>query len=193
MPDKKKLRIGVTVNLENYENLRIEVEGDISGDESPDELINYLDMVLGKFGSNDPDTKKRVDSYRRRVTGQRGEECRKSEQTKKREEESLKAFSPGETEIKGKKRKKYWSKGTTPGSDLKSTDISGEKENYPERVSESPEGIIRYKENNKIINKTTICEICGSAVTPQTEHASKVIAGRVLCRRCLEGMKRDEQ
>jgi hypothetical protein len=162
----------------------------ISGDESPDELINYLDMVLGKFGSNDPDTKKRVDSYRRRVIEQRREECRESEQTKKREEERLKAFTPEEKEIKCKRRKKYWSKSTAPGSELKFTDISGEKRNYPERVSESPEGIIRYKENNKIINKTTLCEICGSAVTPQAEHASKVIAGKVLCRRCLDGMKR---
>lgn len=150
MPDKKNLRIGVTINLENYENLRVEVEGDVSGDSSADELINYLDTVLEKFGNSDPDTKNKVDSYRRRVIG---------EEQKK----------PLKTDQSGEK---------------------AEREIYPDKVSESQKGTVHYNEDNKIIKKATLCEICGSAVTPQAEHASRVIAGRVLCRKCLDSIKK---
>ena len=78
------------------------------------------------------------------------------------------------------------------GTDLKEeiTENSKKTENDPDKVSDIQEEILRYKENNKIVIKTTLCEICGSAVTPKAEHASKVIAGRVLCRKCLDRMKR---
>jgi hypothetical protein len=67
MSDKRKLSIGITVNLENYENLKVEVEGEAEGSREAEELIDYLDGVLSNFGRNDPETKKRIDSYRRKV------------------------------------------------------------------------------------------------------------------------------
>lgn len=68
MSEKRKLSIGITVNLENYENLKVEVEGEVAeGGREAEELIEYLDGVLSKFGRNDPETKKKIDSYRKRV------------------------------------------------------------------------------------------------------------------------------
>ncbi|ADN34848.1 conserved hypothetical protein [Methanolacinia petrolearia DSM 11571] len=73
MSEKRKLSIGITVNLENYENLKVEVEGEAKDGCDADELIEYLDSVLSRFGRNDPETKKRIDNYRRRVLENPGE------------------------------------------------------------------------------------------------------------------------
>ncbi|MBN1194669.1 MAG: hypothetical protein JXA08_04895 [Methanomicrobiaceae archaeon] len=70
MSSKKHLTIGITVNLEHYENLRLDVEGEVETQEDADRLVAYLDGVLAGMGRDDPDTMKRVDSYRRRVLGQ---------------------------------------------------------------------------------------------------------------------------
>ncbi|HOC84773.1 MAG TPA: hypothetical protein PKJ67_09190 [Methanoculleus sp.] len=67
MPGKKEVTIGITVNLENYENLRLEVEGDVETHEDVDDLIMFLDGMLARLGRGDPATAERVDAYRRRV------------------------------------------------------------------------------------------------------------------------------
>jgi len=58
-----KIKIGVTVNLANYENIHVEIEGD----EREDDLIMRLDQILAKLGRGNADTAARVDAYRRRV------------------------------------------------------------------------------------------------------------------------------
>jgi formylmethanofuran dehydrogenase subunit E len=73
MSEKRKLSIGITVNLENYENLKVEVEGEAKDGRDAGELIEYLDSVLSRFGRNDPETKKRIDNYRGRVLENPGE------------------------------------------------------------------------------------------------------------------------
>jgi hypothetical protein len=67
MSGQKTLIIGVTVNLEHYENLRLEVRGDVDSPEDAENLSRFLDTILGSFGKNDPATAERVNSYRRRV------------------------------------------------------------------------------------------------------------------------------
>jgi hypothetical protein len=67
MSGQKTLTIGVTVNLEHYENLRLEVSGEVDSPEDAENLSRFLDTILGSFGKNDPATAERVNSYRRRV------------------------------------------------------------------------------------------------------------------------------
>lgn len=67
MSSKKEVTIGITINLENYENLRLEVEGDAETQEDVDDLITFLDGVLARLGRSDQATAERVDAYRRRV------------------------------------------------------------------------------------------------------------------------------
>lgn len=67
MGTRRNLTIGVTVNLEHYENLRIEVSGEVESAADAGELAEFLDEVLGRFGRGDPATAERVDSYRKRV------------------------------------------------------------------------------------------------------------------------------
>lgn len=67
MQSRKTLVIGVTINLEHYENLRLEVSGEVESIRDAVDLAAYLDDILGGLGRQDPATADRIDSYRRRV------------------------------------------------------------------------------------------------------------------------------
>ena len=65
----RKLTIGVTVNLKNYESLRLEVSDEVEGEEGAQELAQFLDHTLALFGRENPETAELVGQYRRRVLG----------------------------------------------------------------------------------------------------------------------------
>ncbi|MCQ8894381.1 MAG: hypothetical protein NQU46_07110 [Methanolinea sp.] len=67
MDRQRTLTIGITVNLENYENLRLEVSGAVESEEDAKELALFLDRVLGMFGRSDPASRERIDGYRKRI------------------------------------------------------------------------------------------------------------------------------
>jgi hypothetical protein len=67
MPSRKNVTIGITINLDNYENLRLEVSGDAEDAGGMEELIAFLDTLLLRLGHGDLPTAERVESYRRRV------------------------------------------------------------------------------------------------------------------------------
>ncbi len=67
MEGQRTLSIGITVNLENYENLRLEVSGPVQDEGDAEELARFLDTVLQKFGQGDPSSRERVEAFRRRV------------------------------------------------------------------------------------------------------------------------------
>ncbi|WP_440950133.1 hypothetical protein [Methanosphaerula subterraneus] len=67
MPGKKSLTIGITVNLENYENLRLEVTGEVTSQQEVQELVGFLDQTLTTFGRGNPATIALIEKYRARV------------------------------------------------------------------------------------------------------------------------------
>ncbi|MDD1639541.1 MAG: hypothetical protein LUO99_04530, partial [Methanomicrobiales archaeon] len=67
MPSRKNVTIGITINLDNYENLRLEVSGEADDAGGMEELIAFLDTLLLRLGHGDVATAERVESYRRRV------------------------------------------------------------------------------------------------------------------------------
>jgi hypothetical protein len=67
MEGQRTLSIGITVNLENYENLRLEVSGLVQDESDAEELARFLDTVLQKFGQGDPSSRERVEAFRRRI------------------------------------------------------------------------------------------------------------------------------
>lgn len=67
MPGKKSLTIGITVNLENYENLRLEVTGEVTDQQGVSELVGFLDETLTTFGRGNPATVELIEKYRSRV------------------------------------------------------------------------------------------------------------------------------
>ncbi|MDD1667835.1 MAG: hypothetical protein LUO96_05135, partial [Methanomicrobiales archaeon] len=69
---RKILTIGITINLENYENLRLEVQGEIGPEGSTEDLIQFLDGLLARLGHGDEATGELVENYRRRVLAMPG-------------------------------------------------------------------------------------------------------------------------
>jgi hypothetical protein len=67
MPSRKNVTIGITINLDNYENLRLEIAGEVDDAGGMEELIAFLDTLLLRLGRGDAATAERVESYRRRV------------------------------------------------------------------------------------------------------------------------------
>jgi len=69
MGTRRQMTIGITINLDNYENIRFDVSGEVESDEDATELIAFLDGVLSGIGRDDEATRERVDHYRSRVFG----------------------------------------------------------------------------------------------------------------------------
>jgi len=69
---RKILTIGITINLENYENLRLEVQGEIGPEGSTEDLISFLDQMLARLGHGDQASAELVETYRRRVLAMPG-------------------------------------------------------------------------------------------------------------------------
>jgi len=57
-----------TVNLQNYENLKVSVSGKV-GHGAERHLYAELDHILGELGRTQPETREAIDSYRKRVLG----------------------------------------------------------------------------------------------------------------------------
>ena len=67
MVHPRTLTIGVTVNLDNYENLRVEVTDEAGSPDEVERLIKFLDGVLASMGRGDRATGERIDHYRNRL------------------------------------------------------------------------------------------------------------------------------
>ncbi|MFA7562371.1 MAG: hypothetical protein WCY70_02925, partial [Methanoculleus sp.] len=87
MSARKEVTIGITINLENYENLRLEVSGEAESQEGVDDLITFLDGILARIGRSDQATAERVDAYRRRVFAARAAIPKAPDMPAHREEE----------------------------------------------------------------------------------------------------------
>lgn len=67
MVHPRTLTVGVTVNLDNYENLRVEVTDEAGSPEEAGRVIRFLDGVLASLGRGDQATAERIDNYRNRL------------------------------------------------------------------------------------------------------------------------------
>jgi len=65
----KKVTVGCTVNLGNYENLRVEVEAELGGATGYYDLHAELANLLSTFGRRDHATMEAIDGYVHRVLG----------------------------------------------------------------------------------------------------------------------------
>ena len=64
---KRNLTVGVTVNLKNYESLRLDVQDEVESEEDVRSLVAFLDETLALFGRGNRETEDLVAHYRRRV------------------------------------------------------------------------------------------------------------------------------
>lgn len=171
MGTRKNLTVGVTVNLEHYENLRLEVSGEVERDEDARDLIDYLDRILGTLGRGNPETAKRVDSYRERVFFRHTPEINKTVEC-----QAGVCALPKEIieEVMEKPPVPPKMEPEQAGTALKSP--AGE--NSPGPVNAAGPG--------DQAPAAVTCEECGVPVSPAEQKMSQLFTSRVLCRKCMK-------
>jgi hypothetical protein len=161
MGAQKNLTIAVTVNLEHYENLRLELSGEVGSGEDADNLTRFLDELLGKFGRQDPATAELVDSYRRRVFPAAGKQ---------------------EVPTEGNRNE--------IGMILPDSVKDRSDQKTPEQVQvQSIEPVHAPQPTSPLaapVAETLTCEICNGTVSLAEQKMSQLFTSRTLCRACLK-------
>lgn len=165
MPAKKTLTLGITVNLDNYENLRLEVSGEVESQEDARELAAFLDTTLAHLGRGDEATAERVDAYRRRVFSMRPAEA---------------AMQPEE--------------GQTVLVPIEAETPEAVAEPAPEPVAvPEPAPVPRPQpEQAQPPAATAACEECGGPVTKTQKQMSNLFLNRTLCKTCMDRLTRPQ-
>ncbi|MEA2035309.1 MAG: hypothetical protein U9N40_07480 [Euryarchaeota archaeon] len=201
MSGNRKLSIGITINLENYENLRLEIEGEVATENDADELVSYLDGILSRLGRNDPGTADRVDSYRRRVLempadfivgGQESVSVAGDTSGDDMHAPSGELKVP-ETESVSGGAVAYIAGAGTAGIAVVSEDpeeiVPDVSEISREPVVGVDPGQSGNKDKKKSSEETFSCSSCGVMISGPEERLSQLFVGRPLCKRCLNALQ----
>jgi hypothetical protein len=179
------MTIGVTVNLQNYESLRIEVEDDVESEEDVRSLVAFLDGTLSLFGRGDQATEMAVNHYRKRVLqGAIGSGA------------GAQAGAPAAAVPKAAAR------APEPATPEPAAVERPEDASLPEPV-EKPAPKLAEKPVEKPVEKApakapakvpaaspsgAVCEECGNPVTAAEEKTSRLFVSRILCKRCIQNL-----
>ena len=170
MSRKKEVTIGITINLENYENLRLEVQGDAETHEDVDDLVSFLDGMLARFGRGDPVTAERVDAYRRRVLALRP--TKPEAQAPRVETVASMAPVPA-----GPGSVQQNIEGTSPAPHT----IEAAAPPAPKQPEPGPAGA-----KPPAAGEGEVCETCGAEVTKSQAKLSNLFMNKTLCKKCME-------
>ena len=184
MGTRKNLTIGITINLEHYENLRVEVSGEVGNREEADELVGFLDETLKRLGRGDPAIAERVDSYRRRVLTagtvpahpdifDAGHETMQSLPGQENAEISVTA-RPANQDAAPMDDQSVPEPARSPSED------TGDAENKKEKEVDLPTVSPRERGDEKI------CESCGNSISVAEQKMSQLFTGKNLCKVCMK-------
>jgi len=204
MSRKKEVTIGITVNLENYENLRLEVEGDVETHEDVDDLIMFLDGMLARFGRGDPATAERVDAYRRRVLAKPVEPQTPATRAVPEEKAAgpAKSATPGQEPAHQQEEKACPPPGTIeaaipPAPEHPKPPRTPEPPAEPEKAipepapEQTPPAEVPPHQEPATAKPPAapgedICEVCGAEVTKSQAKLSQLFMSKTLCKKCME-------
>jgi hypothetical protein len=181
MGTRRNLTVGVTVNLEHYENLRLEVSGDVENERDADELVRFLDHLLGRMGRGDPATAEAVDSYRDRVfsfTPDIPEEqvpagCHDGVCSLPAEIlEEIAPCTASTTET-----------GDAGGDAAAAPMVSEPRHTAPETAVPVPAPVTPTAADTTTV---LVCEECGTPVTTAQAKMSRLFTSRTLCKECMK-------
>jgi len=206
MVSKKTLSIGITINLENYENLRLEVDGEVATPEDAEALVAYLDDVLAGMGRSDPATARKIDSYRSRVLSIPGisRELEMAEIVEEevaisaeKEREVLIAEQPViEAVQEGDLTESLYhtpadaacvGENSNHAGERIAADVPGMAEELLEicECAAQPE-VSPAKEAPAKGEEVLVCSICGATISRAQEQLSQLFIGKALCKKCMD-------
>jgi hypothetical protein len=182
---KREITVGVTVNLKNYESLRIEVEDDVESEEDVRSLVTFLDQTLALFGRGNAETEELITHYRKRVLKgalSDGAEAPAPAAPKTVAEKPVKAPKAGpEVEPPAPEP-------VTP--EPLAADLSEESPPAP-KPAPKPAATAPAKAPARVPAPSptgAVCEECGAAVSAAEEKTSRLFVSRVLCKKCIQSL-----
>ena len=165
MGSGKHLTIGITVNLEHYENLRLEVSGEVEKSDDAVELVRFLDEMLGRLGQGDPATRERVESYRRRVLAS--------------------GLPAGDGVPAAPARHETTHEGMAPVTPPTGADNPTAAATIQE-PAEPVTPLDRAKAPATAGSGGATCESCGMEITAAQQKMSQLFTGKDLCKSCMK-------
>ncbi len=160
MADTRTVTVSITINLGNYENLRLEVSDTAATKEEADELRHFLADVLDGYGNNDASAKNAIDKYKERILADAGEDT----ETVSEEEPAFSyAFDMPEVETEFEAE----------------PEISEEPEQKP-----SPIAVPHVEPAAETAEFT--CSKCGAPVNKLQRDVSMMFNNKVLCKNCMK-------
>ncbi|MDO5844092.1 MAG: hypothetical protein Q4Q53_02965 [Methanocorpusculum sp.] len=188
MSDKRIVTIGVTVNLGNYESLRLEVSDTAETKSDADELRAFLSDVLDGFGNNNATAKSAIEKYKDKILS--------DSETEPEQEESFSemippVFSEEEPEAETKKPEPEMFEPVLFAEPEKEEPLFTEIK--PEPKTEPEQEQIREPEPSKVsvpISKPSegeyTCEKCGAKISKVQRDVSNLFMGKSLCKNCMK-------
>jgi hypothetical protein len=175
MAGRKTFSIGITINLDNYENLRLDVSGEVEDQHDTEEFIRFLDQTLERLGRGNVNTAARVDSYRRRVftLPEGGKEA---------------PVAPPSAE-------KPWAAQQAPEAPPMPKKEAAPAVVSPGQVAEAPAPAPAATPASKPAARPVeapkpqgefVCEECQGPVTKSQQQISQLFQGKTLCKKCMK-------
>lgn len=167
MSGPKTLTVGITVNLEHYENLRLEVSGEVMTHEDALDLARFLYEELERFGVGDPATRERIENFQKRVFPL----------VSIKPDTHTKECTVGVCPISGWVNPSVDAIPVTPAPTPTTPEPAMNEQSPVHTTTES--GI---EAESPVIT----CEDCGGTVNPAEQKMSMLFTNRTLCRKCLK-------
>ena len=172
MVDKRTVTIGVTINLGNYESLRVEVSDIAENVTAVRDLADFLGKTLDEFGTQDAATRAAVEKYKERVLERYAQE---------KEEEA--GYFPMEEIPLTHPVEEYEAEEEIPMQVLEDTRISMTAEIEPEIEAAPPESTPTA---SPVQEGEFVCEKCGVPISKVQRDVSNLFMGKTLCKKCMK-------
>ena len=162
-PSIKTVTVGATINLDNYESLRVEVVGKVVNPQDAGGIVSYLDEMLARFGRADPRTGAKIDKYRERVLSLPDTGVPQKTLEITAQDVAPTVQNTEHIESVGSTTAVYW---ISPTSTVQNTE-------HIESVG--------YE-----VSSGTVCAQCGAEVSKSQAKLAQTLSGRNLCTKCFD-------
>jgi len=189
---KRNLTIGVTVNLKNYESLRLELSDEVEGEEDVRALARFLDQTLALFGQGNAETGELIAHYRRRVlegalasgTAPAAAPAPEPEATRPPVPKAA-APKPAPSPAPAQAPEPA----AAPPEPAATPEPEPEPSPVPAPAAPAPKPAAKPAAKAPAPSPTgAVCEECGAPVTAAEEKTSRLFVSKTLCKRCIQNL-----
>lgn len=162
MAENRTVTVSITINLGNYENLRLEVSDKAETKEEADALRYFLADILDGYGNNNATAKSAIDKYKERILADAEIEPETEAFTF---EDTPMPFVPTE-------------ESESPAAEPLTLEFASEPE--PEKEEEETPS------PKQAADAEFTCSKCGAPVTKLQRDVSMLFNHKILCKDCMK-------